>query len=186
MEKILCLSYKSLCFRERQYTPTDLSQVKEFDLFVVKKKKRKEVAKGLSPHIMCPLGQSCSELFPWFLLKWEFYAPKKNNSVEMSHSFKICPLLVCLWEVAPAFSDKRNVSLLLALQSQLQCGTGSWTQAILVHQQQHCHLICKHRTIMIGKDIQGILSFRFQLDCEGLAIEKKKNLLILSKCDVKV
>lgn len=52
-----------------------------------------------------------------------------------------------------------------------------------MHQQQHCHLICKHSAILTGKDIGGSVAFRFQLGCEDW--QYKKNLLILRKCDLK-
>lgn len=90
----------------------------------------------------------------------------------MSRTFNIFLPHVWFWEVAPAFSDKRNVSLLLALQSQIQCRKRSCPPAILVHQQQHCHLICKHRTIMMGKNRRGSLAFRFHFLHEELSVGK--------------
>lgn len=173
----LCFLKRQLTLQGEEYTSTNLSQVKEFSLFAFFLFGLfwfvlfKEMVQGLSPHIMCPLQQSCCKIFPSVSFNVGVRT-QKTNSVEMSHSFKISLLHVCFWDVAPAFSDKRNVSLLLALQSQIQCRKQSWPQAILMHQQQHCHLICKHRTIMMGKNRRGSLAIRFHLVHEELSVGK--------------
>ena len=84
---------ESLYFRDRQYTPTNLSQMKYFYLLVFLQKCK--LVNRLSPCIVSFLGHSYSILFLLFLLKWELCS-KKQLSLNVTFLQNLSALCVSL------------------------------------------------------------------------------------------